>query len=165
MAEETSVKGIWNGWYWRLVGATVGALLALQVIAYYTVAYPITTSQVLAEMMVIYVVAPRVRERRFGNTVAGVILVFLLGLLLQLVLPVPPGSRAGAGAPDPRTAAFWELELVALVTGVVLTYLFLRLSAWSDRKRAELEAKRRAEQSPPPQRHRHHSKKKKRKRR
>jgi len=127
-------KWRYQGWAWGYVGLTVLAVAVLQVIAKFAINYPLINTGQLAVFVVVWFIVPRIRERRLGNTLAGVILVFVLDLILQLLL-------------DPKsftTHLMQTLQLngFILATGLLIGYLYLRLSTWSENKRAQMDAKR-----------------------
>lgn len=131
---QSSSKGIYNGWHYRFVGIVVALLAVLQILAHMTLKYTVATSLPLAVVVVSYIVAPRVKERRLANTIAGVLGIFVIDLLLEVFWE---------HAQSPSMANFLELNGFALVMGIVLAFLYLKLTQWSEKKRAELDAKRR----------------------
>lgn len=159
MENYTTGKGIWNGWYYRLIGTVVLVVAILQVLAQYLLKnYPIVTTVPVAIVIVAYLIIPRIRERRLGNAILGVVVAFVVDVILELVLPLPNGAHF------PRSVVV-QSNALALVMGIVLAYLYLKLTIWSEKKRLELEQKRQeslgAPKKPPV---RHHRKKKKKRR-
>ncbi|MCL6636810.1 MAG: hypothetical protein K6T26_02570 [Alicyclobacillus sp.] len=160
MTDLTTDRGIWRGWHWRLGGLTVAAVLVLQVIAYFAVHYPLEQSLLLAMLMVSYVIIPKAQERRLANAMAGVVVTFVLGLLLQFLLEDTWAKALAQG----EWLSLAELNVLNLAVGLSMAYLYLRLTQWSERKRSAAAAQRAAE-SRPPHTHRRVHRKKKRKRR
>jgi hypothetical protein len=144
-------SGVWRGWYLRVLAITVVVIVALQLIAKYTVHYPLLYTLVMAEMIACYFIVPRVKERPIANALAGVIALFVINMVLQLELEWPILHQVG-----------WNGVLIedglALLLGVVWSVMYHRLNEWSERKRAEAEAKRRQQaqsEEPPPDRRGH----------
>ncbi|MCL6517753.1 hypothetical protein [Alicyclobacillus sp.] len=161
---ESTTPGVWRGWYWRLMAWTIVAVVILQVAAYYLVPnhYPISQSMLLAMLVVSYIVIPRAQERRLANALVAIAITFVINLILEAV--VERGWQTAAATH--QLGPYVELNVLYLVFSFAMAYIYLRLTQWSDRKRAELEAKRRAERAKDePVRRRVHSKKKKKKRR
>ncbi|MCL6453148.1 MAG: hypothetical protein K6T78_05900 [Alicyclobacillus sp.] len=158
MANEETGKGVWNGIHWRFIGLTVVVLAALQVAGQYLARYPVLESLPLAVLIVSYIVIPRVKERRLANALTGVIAMYVVGLILEAVFDWRSVQSALA------QHAVWnlvELNVFPLLLGVLVAFAYLRLTEWSERKRAEAERKRRQEKGvpEPEQRPRVHSKK------
>lgn len=126
-------KWRYRGFAYGYVGLTVLAVAILQVIAKFS-GYPLINSGQLAVFVVVWFIVPRVRERRLANTLVGVIAIFVIDLILQLSLEF----RAFTA----HLSQSLELNGFILVTGLVIGYLYLRLSVWSESKRAQLDAKR-----------------------
>src|SRR5579875_4073564 len=140
VSELTSSKGIWNGWYWRYVGLTVLVVAILQVVSHYTIRWPMMQSTQLAMFIAMWFIVPRVQERRLANTLVGVILTFVIGVVLQLTLDQQFTLSHGV-------SYFLEQNLIMLLVGVLLAYAYLKLSMWSERKRKEREARYRQTQA------------------
>ncbi|GGI96324.1 hypothetical protein GCM10010885_02460 [Alicyclobacillus cellulosilyticus] len=157
MGEYTTQQGIWNGWYWRFLALLVLAVAVLQSLAAAFLHYPITTSLPLALLVVAYMTAPRVKERRLANTLAGVVAMFLVNLLLEWVFDRALLLKEG-------WLVVAEANGFALAVGLAMAYLYLRLTIWSERKREELESRRRQQDAEAPPPVRRHRKKKKRRR-
>lgn len=159
-------QGIKYGIYWRMVGLTVLLIAVLQLLAFYAFHYPFTTSMPLAVLLVTYITVPRTKERRLLNAVLGVVLVFVIGLVFELLLQgLDPTLQK---LPGPSTWGFWLNNAFYLVFGLLMSYVFLLVTQWSERKRVQMEEKRAREQAPndrPTAQVRHHRTKKKRKRR
>jgi hypothetical protein len=155
----TTAKGIWNGWYYRLIGIVVLAVAILQVLAQYLLKnYPIIMTVPVAIVIVAYLIIPRIRERRLGNAILGVVAAFVVDVILEFVLPLPNGVHFPLGVVVQSNA-------LALVMGIVLAYLYLKLTIWSEKKRLELEQKRQENMGTPTKPPvRHHRKKKKKRR-
>lgn len=159
LTEFNFSKPVINGWHWRTLAITVVAIAALQVILdLATSKYNIVMTTPIAVLFVGYLVIPRIKERRVGNAVVGVLAIFAIDLILQVTLD--------AHGKTPVTGAiFLEENAMSLLLGAFVVFGYTRMTAWSDRKREEREAKRRGEAAPaqnhPPRRH--HSKKKRRK--
>jgi hypothetical protein len=162
--EYTTNKWIWKGWRWRFVGLTVLSIAVLQILLLFTLKYDFVQSLPLAVLIVSYIIVPRVEERKLGNAIAGVIAMFVVDLILLLAFELNLWRQAW------QMHVFWQfvgLNLFApLVLGLAMAYFYVWLTQWSEKKRAEIEAKRRAreaESEPRPVR-RHHKKKKRKKR-
>jgi membrane-bound ClpP family serine protease len=161
--EYTTNKWVRNGWYWRFVGLTVLSIAALQIVLKLTLKYDLVQSLPLALLVVSYIILPRVEERKLGNAIAGVVAMFIVNLVLLPTFELDLMKQVW------QAHIFWQFAalnlLLPLLLGLVMAYFYLRLTQWSERKRAELEAKRRAS-AEPEQRpvRRHHRKKKKKKR-
>ncbi|QQE77017.1 hypothetical protein [Alicyclobacillus sp. SO9] len=168
MREYTTGKGIWNGWAWRLVGLTVLVISALEFIAVITVKTQIISSLMLGVMVVSYWVIPRIEERKLANAIVGVVATVIIGFILQMALHE---QNAMIGKP-PRPVGMMgilQTDGLTLVVGIIMAYLYLRLTNWSQRKRAELDTKRSqkaaSSSTSAPQRRHHSAKNKKRKKR
>jgi len=155
LEEYTTGNGIYKGFYWRYIILVVLAISALELVALYAVHYPMVTSLSLAVLIVSYVVIPRTRERRLANAIASVILTVIVGVVLQIIF-----DRQSVAVY--HLAGVVELDALALLLGLVVAYLYLRLTMWSERRRAQVDAKRSSNAKSgsktvqPPQR-RHHS--------
>ncbi|SFU89230.1 hypothetical protein [Alicyclobacillus macrosporangiidus] len=159
-----TTPGVWRGWHWRLMAWTIAVIVVLQVAAYYFVPnhYPIVQSTLLAMLIVSYVIIPRAQERRLANAFVAIAVTFLIDLALEAL--IERGWQTAAATH--QLLPYVELNALYLVFSFAMAFIYLRLTQWSDRKRAELEAKRRAERmKDEPVRRRVHSKKKKKKRR
>jgi membrane-associated HD superfamily phosphohydrolase len=130
----------WHGWYWQFIAVTVVLFGAIQTVADIWFHYWITTSMPLAVLVVTYLVVPRTKERRLANAVAGVILMFLVDLVLEFSLPSQPVIQTWK--------SLLALNGYVLVFGLLMAYVFLRVTRYSERKRGEMEAKRSREQAP-----------------
>jgi membrane-bound ClpP family serine protease len=137
----TTGNGVWNGWHWRLVGSTVAIIAVLQLVMKYAMHYPLVQSLPLAVLIVVYIVVPRLKQRRLANAVAGVVASFIIGAILELTLENYFNLAVHQGV-------VWQLVLTNLVfpllLGLVMAFAYVKLNAWSERKRMETEAKRRA---------------------
>jgi len=162
MSDYTTGNGIWNGWSWRFVGFAVLGIALLQVALFYTVPLSFVTSLPLAVFAVAYIVILRVRERRLANAIVGVIASFVVGVVLELTMEgtyVQMWSKPGG-----HGAVITNL-LSPLVLGLAMAFIYLRVTEWSESKRADLEEKRKRKsvtEVRPPQRV--HKKKKKKRR-
>ncbi len=134
MSDYTTGKGVYKGWYWRFVGLAVLGVILLQIISFYTIKWPILESTQIAMFLVIWLVISRIQERRLANAIAGSVLVFVIGLVLQFTLD-PLVARTSPGV-------FWKSNLMILVVSILLAYLYAKMQGWSERKRDQLEAKR-----------------------
>jgi hypothetical protein len=135
MANPLISGGSWNGWYIRYLTLLVLMLGALQTVAFYTIHYPLMYSSEFAMIVVMWLVIPRVQERRLANTIAGVCGAFVIGVLLQLTV----------GAATTKSTGILEMlgqNALILVIALALSYLYLRVTIWSDRKKVQLENKR-----------------------
>ena len=163
LSEFTTSPGIWKGWHWRTISLTVAAVAVLQLIAYYLFTYDLVSSLPIAVLSVSYLVILRVRERRLANALVAVGGAFIVGVILQIALQHYGTTLHGA------KFAFWlQSDLWTLAMGLVMAYAYLMLTQWSERKKAQLDAKRSADKAPTRARTqavRHHSKKRKGKRR
>jgi hypothetical protein len=157
VSDYTTGNGVYKGWYWRYIGiATIGIVL-LQVISFYTIHWPIMESTQIAMFIVLWFIISRVRERRFLNGLAGTIIVFLIGLVLQYTVGIAQTRQM-------TTLSFWQSNLMILVVSVLLAWLYTKMQLWSERKRAQMETKRRDKMATTSQEHpqvRVHRKKKK----
>ncbi|KPV43220.1 hypothetical protein [Alicyclobacillus ferrooxydans] len=164
MSNDGLQAGIRNGIYWRFLSIAVVAVAALQVVAKYALHYPISQSLPLAELVVAYLVIPRAKERRLMNAIIGVLAAFVIGVLLEIFVP---GEMQTAIAKHQLMTYIKFYVLFPLLLGLVVAFAYLRLTEWSEKKRATIEAKRnreRADSAPPPPVRRHSKKKKKRRR-
>lgn len=160
----TTSNGVWNGWSWRFVGLTVLAVAVLQVILKLAMHYQLYASLPLAVLIVSYVIIPRVKERKLANAIVGVIATFIIGVILELALEMDLLQQAAASH---MLTQFVLMNMgFPLVLGLLMSYMYLRLTQWSDKKRLQMEAKRRATNattsSPPIRRHHQNKKRKKR---
>lgn len=166
MANQNADGGNWKGIHWRFIGMTVLAIAVLQVIAQYAVHYPILESLPLAVLIVSYVVIPRVKERRLANALTGVVASYVIGLILECVFD---WSEILTAIQKGAVANLLELNVFPILLGLVVAFAYLRLTQWSERKRGQMESKRRAKlgtPEPAPQRRVHsdkYAKKKKKK--
>lgn len=160
MAEFNFSKPVVNGWHWRTLALTVAAIAVLQIILDVATKYTVVMTAPLGVLFVGYLVIPRIKERRLGNALVGVTAIFVIDLILQFALDMHGKSPVSQGV-------FLEENGMSLLLGAFVCFGYTRMTDWSDRKRAEREARRRAETSPAQiQAHparRHHSKKKRRK--
>ncbi len=162
--EYTTNKWTWKGWRWRFVGLTVLSIAVLQIVMLFTLKYDLVQSLPLAVLIISYIIVPRVEERKLGNAIAGVIAMFIVDVILLLAFEFNLFKQAW------QMHVFWQfigLNLVIpLLLGLFLAYFYLRLTRWSEKKRAEIEAKRRASAAASESRpvRRHHKKKKRKKR-
>lgn len=158
MANRNANGGIWNGLHWRFTGLVVLAIAVLQVIAQYAVHYPILESLPLAVLIISYVIIPRVKERRLTNALIGVIASYIVGLILELSLN---RNEILLAIHQHAVPNLLELNVFPLLLGVVVAFAYLRLTEWSERKRSQMETKRRSERGVPdpvPQRRVHSDK-------
>lgn len=161
LSEFTTSPGIWKGWHWRTISITVAAVAILQVIAYYLFKYNLVSSLPIAVLSVSYLVILRVKERRLANALVAVAAAFVAGVILQVALQHYGMTLHGA------EFNFWlQSDLWTLAMGLVMAYAYLLLTQWSERKRAQLDAKRSVGKAPSrTQPVRHHNKKRNGKRR
>lgn len=159
MSENQSAN-LLQGFQWKLIGASVGIIVVLQVVAAYAIQYPIVQSLSLTVLLVSYIIIPRAKSRKFQNAVVAVVLTWIIGVVLDIAV-----------APEWKTAVkeklvmpHIELLVVPLLLGIAVAYGYMRLTDWSTRKRTEIENKRKATSTPTalPAR-RVHSKKKRKK--
>ncbi len=136
MSENENQPGVWNGWHWRFLTILVLAICALELLAYETMKYPMITSVTLGVLVVIYVVIPRLKERRLAHSIIGVVAVVLITAALEAYFE-PELFRVKGGI-----GAYFLYNGLALVIGIAMSFLYLRLNDWSMRKRAEADAKR-----------------------
>ena len=159
MSDWTTSAGIWKGWYWRYVSLTILAIAVLQVIAFYVVPYDLLNSLPIAVLSISYLVILKVKERRLANALVAVALAFVLGVVLQLTLEYH-------GLPHGKQLGFWlQSNGWTLLMGGLMAYAYLRLTQWSEKKRTQLEAKRKSEkvaERPQPQKRNHKKRKGKR---
>jgi small-conductance mechanosensitive channel len=143
MSEETQA-GVRNGIYWRFLGLSVIGIAVLQVIALYAMHYLISQSLPLAELIVAYLVIPRAKERRLTNALIGVLASFVIGVLLEIFLE----KDLQAAIASHQVMSYVEMfVLFPLILGLIVSYAYLRLTEWSEKKRATLEEKRRKERA------------------
>lgn len=135
MEQYTTGNGIYKGIYWRYIGLITLALSALEVVAHYALKYPLISSLGLAEVVMVYLVVPRTKERRLTNAILAVVATEVVGIILQLFLGTGELAKY-------KLSGVVGFDAFSLALGVVAAYLYLRLSIWSDRKRAETDAKR-----------------------
>lgn len=145
MNEQHSAPGVWNGIHWRFVGITVVAIAVLQVIASFAFKYPVLMSLPLALLVVSYLVIPRVKVRRLMNAMIGVVAMFIIGVLLELFVDGNPMVAAQTAKVTPLN--YVESNGFALVLGLVVAFAYLKLTEWSEKKRAQSEARRSAERA------------------
>jgi membrane-bound ClpP family serine protease len=135
VSDYTTGNGVYNGWHWRYIGiASIGVVL-LQIISFYTIHWPILESTQIAMFIVLWFIISRVRERRFLNGLAGTIVVFIVGLVLQFT--IDPVTK------QMPTREFWQSNITIFAISILLAYLYTKMQAWSERKREQMEAKRR----------------------
>ncbi len=131
-------NGVWRGWHLKTLAVTVLSLVVLQLIAKYAVHYSLLYTVALAEIIACYFVVPRVKDRPVANALAAVMALFVINLVLQFELEWSVLAQVG-----------WRATALedgfALLIGLVWSVLYYRLNAWSERKRAEAEEKRRRE--------------------
>lgn len=133
---ENQQPGVWNGWHWRFLTILVIAICLLELIAYEVVHYPMDTSVMLGALIVVYAVIPRLKERRVAHSIIGVVAVVIITTALEGYFE--PNLLVGKiGFED-----FLMGNGLALVVGILMSYLYLRLTDWSARKRGQTEAKR-----------------------
>lgn len=159
MAKPLSKAGVWNGWYWRYITMTVLVLAILQVIALYAFHYQILFSSQFSMIVMMWLITPRVEQRKYANTVVAIVAMFLIGIVFQLTL-----TKNELQTMTP--SGFVIQNVTTLVIAILISYLYVRMSVWSDRKRAAIEAKKRSDKgsSTPERPQRVHHKKKKRRR-
>lgn len=159
LSDYTTSSGVWKGWHWRYVSITVLVIALLQALAYLTLKYDLVSSLPIAVLSVSYLVILRVKERRLANALAAVLSSFILGVILQVSLQHYGYTWHG------KQFLYWlQSDAWTLVIGLAMAFAYLRLTQWSERKRAELDAKRAttAKSSTPTPVRRHHKKRKKR---
>ncbi|QSO53287.1 hypothetical protein JZ785_05280 [Alicyclobacillus curvatus] len=167
MTNGGSQPGIKNGIYWRFLGISVVGVAVLQVVAKFALKYPIFQSLPLAELIVAYLIIPKAKERRLTNAVVGVLAAFVVGVLLDFFVERSPQLAMSQGT----FIQFIELYILfPLLLGLVVAFAYLRLTEWSEKKRAAIEQKRSQERAgkepaPPVRRHSANSRNKKKKRR
>ncbi|MDQ0188298.1 hypothetical protein JI721_15275 [Alicyclobacillus cycloheptanicus] len=158
MQNGNESKSSWNGWRFRYVGMTVLVIVVLQVVADYAIHYKLVTTIPLGVLFAAYVIIPRIKERRLGNALLGALAVWVIDVILEVFIDFHGNELAAA-----NRSAFLQYNLYALALGVVVCWGYLKLTEWSERKRAQMEAKRQAETQPAQPVRRHHKKKKRRK--
>ncbi len=139
MSDYSTGNGIYNGWHWRNVGIASIGVVILQIISFYTIHWPILESTQIGMFIVLWFIISRVQERRFLNGLAGTIIVFIIGIILQYT--IDPATK------HMSTLAFWQSNLMILVVSILLAYLYTKMQGWSERKREQLEAKRKEKMS------------------
>ncbi|CAM3799538.1 hypothetical protein [Alicyclobacillus pomorum] len=162
MSEYTTDKGIWNGWYWRLIGLSVMSIAIVQLLLKYVIHYSLFVSLPMAVLVISYIVVPRAKERTLANALLGVFSMFVVSAALALIFE--PAVVQQAAKQHIVRQFLLEYLALPLLLGITLAYGYLRLSQWSDKKRAELEEKRRAQMvadKPVPPRRIHRKKKRK----
>lgn len=137
---QIGLNGVWRGWHWQIISLMVVGLGALQTVAAIWLHYPVTTSMPMAMLIVIYLVVPRTKERQLANTLAAVVAMFLVNLLLEFSLPSPT-VKVG-------WIALLEMNLWMLIMGLLMAFLYLRVMRWSERKRVQMEDRRRSRETP-----------------
>ena len=169
---ENQQPGVWNGWHWRFLTILVVAICLLELIAWETLHYSMVTSVTLGVLIVIYVVIPRLTERRLAHSIIGVVAVVILTMAMEGFFESDIFKVSGG------PGYYFLYNGLALVIGIAMSFLYLRLTDWSARKRAENDAKRagraqsksttksaEAEQTAPMQRRHERARNKKRKKR
>jgi hypothetical protein len=141
MSDYTTKNGVWNGWSWRYVGILVIGIAVLQLAVWYEFKYPIIQSLPLAVLIVSYLIIPRVKERRLGNAIAGVIATFIVGLVLEITVEHNLQTFMHKG----QLMGFVELNVFPLLLGITVAFVNLRMTLWSEKKRDQLAEKRRLE--------------------
>lgn len=159
MSQETREPGVWNGWYWRYGLLSVAGIAVLELVLWYGLHWSIYGNTLLGLLILVYLVAVRAKERTLANTLVSVVVLFVIDILLQLFVEHTPMEK-GFTWKD-----YVGYNALSLAIAVIWSYLYLRFLAWSERKRQEVEARRRAEAAPERPRIRHHRKKKKKRRR
>lgn len=129
---------------WKLIGLSVAGISVLQVIAYYAMKFPLIQSLSLTVLLVSYIIIPRVKERKFANAVVGVIGVWIIGVLLEVGLEKYWTFGKGTG----QILPFIEMCVYPLLLGIVVSYGYMRLTNWSNRKRSEIDARKRVVNAP-----------------
>lgn len=162
MSDNSNGKGVWNGWHWRYLTILVLAICILELVAFKAANYPMNASVTLGVLIVIYVTVPRLKERRLAHSLIGVVAVVLITSALEAYFE-PALFKAGPNA-------FFLMNGLALLIGIGMSYLYIKITDWSNAKRAQSEAKRREKVSPstpsqPQRRHTQGRKKKNKKRR
>jgi hypothetical protein len=129
---------------WKLIGASVGIIVVLQVVAYYAIHYPLVQSLSLTVLLVSYIIVPRAKARKFENAVAGVIFTWIIGVVLDIAL-----NKGWATAlKNKQVMPYIELMVVPLLLGIAVAYGYMRLTNWSARKRTEIDNKRKTTSTP-----------------
>ncbi|WP_223204114.1 hypothetical protein [Alicyclobacillus suci] len=132
-------QGVWRGWYWRFVGTTVVVLAILELVAYYVSKgrYSFIQTGELGMFIAAILVVQRVKERRMANTLLVTILGFVINLIFQLTIGYKGTLYYGWGY-------FVEQNAIIGGIGILFSIVYSRTSAWSDRRRAQAQAKRQA---------------------
>ncbi|MFB5191094.1 hypothetical protein [Alicyclobacillus fastidiosus] len=130
--------GIWRGWYWRFVGGTVVVLAVLEVAAYYLSKYSFITSGELGMFISAILVVQRAKEKRTLNTLLATILGFVINVIFQLTLGYAGTVHYGWGF-------FFEQNAIIGAIGILFSVVYARTQEWSNRRRDQMQAKRRQE--------------------
>ena len=138
MSEWTTTTGIWKGFYWRFIAITVASLAVVQVLGFYFGHFFLTQTLPFSVLVTIYMVVPRAKERRLANALVGGAAAFVIGIVLQLAFQYHWTEELQAQ----QWPLFWEQNLFTLVMGTSLAVLYLRVTEWSERRRAKWDAKR-----------------------
>lgn len=133
-------KGIVNGWHWRFIAMVVVAIAILEVIAYEATsgAYSFIANGELGMFVVAIMVVQKAKERRSANTLVAVLVSYGINLIFQLTLGY-------TGTIQHSWGFFAEQNAIIGLIGVFFSIVYSRTTAWSDKRRKELEAKREAE--------------------
>lgn len=166
MSQNETQPGVMNGIYWRFLSLSVLGVAVLQVVAYYALHYQLIVSLPLAELIVAYLIIPRAKQRRLTNAIIGVLASFVIGVLLDIFLE----HDLQTAIANHQVISFLEISILfPLLLGLVVAFAYLRLTEWSEKKRAALDEKKSRErattQSAPPVRHHSNKRKKKNSRR
>jgi hypothetical protein len=138
--DEYKSGNMLKGLQWKLIGLSVAGISVLQVIAYFAMKFLLIQSLSLTVLLVSYIIIPRVKERKFAHAVVGVIGVWIIGVLLEVGLE-KYWTVVGQ-------LPFIEMCVYPLLLGIVVSYGYMRLTNWSNRKRSEIDARKRVVNAP-----------------
>lgn len=135
-------KGVWRGWHWRFSGIIVIALAILEVIVFYVSkgGYPLVTTGELGAFISAILIVQRVKERRVLNTMTTVLVSFAINVILQLTIGMAQILQTGWGS-------FTQENIIIGGIGVLFSIVYAKTSAWSDKRRLQADAQRRAKQA------------------
>ena len=130
---------VWRGWHWQLILIVVVGIGIIQAVADVWFHYSVTLSIPMAVLLTIYLVVSRTNVKRLANTLAAVVLTVLINVLMQALFPIP---KAAGGVKQLAIS-----DATMLFFGLIMGFVFLRMTMFSERKRAELDEKRTREKA------------------
>lgn len=140
--ERRAQQGIWHGWYWRFVSVTVIVLAILEIVAFYLSKgkYSFIMSGEFAMFVSALLVVQRAKQHRTLNVLIAVLATYIINLIFQLTLDYGGSMHYGV-------RSFIQQNAVIGFIGILFCVIYARTTAWSDKRRRQVDEKRREKQA------------------